>query len=447
MTANAFTLPELGESDSGELVAWLVDAGEPVDADQPVAEVETEKSVVEVPISETGTVTELLVDEGATVEVGAEILRIEVDEAAETEPADDESESTADTGNKSEPTDQPVEEVTISDERVFAPPRVRRLARELGVDIATVDGSGESGRISEDDVRAVAESEEEDETAGPKPFTPSGKSAVSKDGEAVSGAGVAESDDTGPKPFTPSGKSAVSKASGAVGEAAAEAGADTVRSTAAVAHAAHHDTAVVTDLTELRAELEPHAEDHGVALTHLPLFIKAVVRTLADVPTLNATVDESGTVDAGDEAADSDDYHIGLAVPTDDGLVVPVVRNADRKTVLELASEIDDLVDRAEAGELSSEETEGGTFTVTIVGAIGDEYATLPVEESQTASLALGAIEPRPVVVDGEVVARETLPLSLAVDPQAVDSTEAAAFLEQLLAYLESPNRLLLTSA
>jgi len=221
MTGKPFTLPDLGGSDTGELVTWLVETGETVSEDQPVAEVETEKSVVEVPAPNAGTVTELLVEEGSTVEVGAEILRIEADESAESESDDAEAEPADDSEAKPEPTDQPAEEVTISDERVFAPPRVRRLARELGVDITGVDGSETGGRINEDDVRAAAEStdETEDETAGPKPFTPSGKSAISKDGEAVSGAGItetAESGESGPKPFTPSGKSAVSKGGEAV---------------------------------------------------------------------------------------------------------------------------------------------------------------------------------------------------------------------------------------
>ena len=437
MAGNPITLPELGGgATEGELVAWLVETGDAVEDDQPIAEVETEKSVVEVPAPTAGTVTERLVETGSTVEVGAEICRIEPDESvpAETEPT---TEDTADEGDA--PTDdEPAGEVDVPEGRVFAPPRVRRLARDLGVDIAGIEGSGESGRISEEDVRAAAESDgaEEAETAGPKPFTPSGEAAVSKDGESVSGAGVAEADDSDPKPFTPSGKSAVSKATEAVDETATE-GADATR----VAHAAHYDTAVVGELAALRAELDPHAAEQGVELTLLPLVVKAVVRTLADVPALNATVDESG------EAAASDDYHVGIAVATDDGLVVPVVEHADETPLLDLAAEIGDLVDRAETGDLTADETTGGTFTVTTPGAIGEEYATLPVDESQTASLALGAIDSRPVVDEGAVVARETLPLSLSIDSRAVDSTEAAAFLEEVVAYLESPNRLLLTSA
>ncbi|MFO7832516.1 MAG: dihydrolipoamide acetyltransferase family protein [Halohasta sp.] len=431
MAGNPITLPDLGGgATEGELVAWLVEAGDAVDDDQPIAEVETEKSVVEVPAPAAGTVTERLVEAGSTVEVGAEILRIEPGESAETDTADDADAAAEPEPTDDEPTEEPTDEVDVPDERVFAPPRVRRLARELGVDIAGVDGSETGGRISEDDVRAAAESEAEADDAGPKPFTPSGDSAVSKDGEAVSGAGVSDANESGPKPFTPSGKSAVSKAS----EAATE-GTDATR----VAHAAHHDTAVVDDLAALRAELDPHAAEQGVELTLLPLVIKAVVRTLADVPALNATVDAEGNVD------ERDDCHVGIAVATNDGLAVPVVDHADEKTLLALAAEIGDRVDRAEAGELTAAETGGATFTVTVPGAIGDEYATLPVDRG-VGSLGLGAVDTRPIVEDGAVVARETLPLSLAVDSGVVDATEAAAFMQQVVGYLESPNRLLLTS-
>jgi len=408
MADTAITLPELGGgATEGELVAWLVEAGDTVEDDQPIAEVETEKSVVEVPAPTAGTVTERLVEAGSTVEVGAEILRIEPDESADADATD------ADTADaEQEPVEGTDDEADVPDERVFAPPRVRRLARDLGVDIASVDGSGDSGRISEEDVRAAAESEAEPDEAGPKPFTPSGKSAVSKAGDEVD---------------------AVSTEPDAAAEIETKAA-----GSAAVALAAHHDTAVVDELAALRAELDPHAAEEGVELTLLPLVVKAVVRTLAEVPALNATVDG--------EAVASDDYHVGIGVATDDGLAIPVVEHADEKTLLDLATEISDLVDRAEVGELTAEETGGATFTVTTPGAIGDEYATLPVDRG-VGSLALGAVDSRPVVEDGAVVACETLPLSLAVDSRVVAATEAAAFVDGVVGYLESPNRLLLGSA
>jgi len=410
MADTAITLPELGGgATEGELVAWLVEAGDTVEDDQPIAEVETEKSVVEVPAPTAGTVTERLVEAGSTVEVGAEILRIEPDESADADATD------ADTADaEQELVEGTDDEVDVPDERVFAPPRVRRLARDLGVDIAGVDGSGDSGRISEEDVRAAAESEAEPDEAGPKPFTPSGKSAVSKAGDEVD---------------------AVSTEPDAAAEIETKAA-----GSAAVALAAHHDTAVVDELAALRAELDPHAAEEGVELTLLPLVVKAVVRTLAEVPALNATVDGEGNVD------EHDDYHVGIAVATDDGLAIPVVEHADEKTLLDLAAEISDLVDRAEAGELTANETGSGTFTVTTPGAIGDEYATLPVDRG-VGSLALGAVDSRPVVEEGAVVARETLPLSLAVDSRVIDATEAAAFVDGVVGYLESPNRLLLGSA
>ena len=421
MAGNPITLPELGGgATDGELVAWLVEAGETVEDDQPIAEVETEKSVVEVPTPTAGTVTERLVEAGETVEVGAEILRIEPDESAsaESEPTEAEADTAAD-----EPTDAPADEGGVPEGRVFAPPRVRRLARELGVDIASVDGSEAGGRISDADVRAAADSETESEDSGPKPFSPSGESAVSKR-EADSGAG-----DDGPKPITPSGESAVSAAGSA----------DTVRPT--VASSVHHDTAVVEALDGLRADLDPHAAEQGVELTLLPLVIKAVVRTLADVPALNATIDAEGTVD------ERDDIHVGIAVAGDDGLVTPVVEHAAEKSLLDLAAEIGEQLDGAAAGERPAEATEEATITLTVPGAIGDEHATLPIEGDRTASLALGAVGHRPVVAEGDVVARETLPLSLAVDPRAADPTEAAAFLEGVVGLLESPNRLLLASS
>ncbi|WP_253737702.1 dihydrolipoamide acetyltransferase family protein [Halohasta salina] len=414
MAGNPITLPELGGgATEGELVAWLVEPGETVEDDQPIAEVETEKSVVEVPAPAAGTVTERLVEAGSTVEVGAEIGRIEPGESTPTDDAVD---------TPAEQDDAPADEVGVPDERVFAPPRVRRLARELGVDIAGVEGSEAGGRIGEADVRAAAEREAEPEDSGPKPFTPSGKSAVSKR-EADSDTGV-----DGPKPVTPSGEAAVSPA-----------GSDDAEP-AAVAYTSQYDTAVVNDLEALRAELDPHAAEQGVELTLLPLVIKAVIRTLADVPALNATVDADGTVDQREAT------HVGIAVATDDGLAVPVVEDADETALVDLAAEIGDLVDRAEAGDLTAAEADGATFTVTTPGAIGDEYATLPIEGDRTASLTLGAIDHRPVVADGEVVASETLPLSLAVDSRVVDPTEAAAFVEGVVGYLESPNRLLLGS-
>ena len=530
MTVKSFRLPDVGEGVAeGELVAWLVEPGERVTEDQPVADVETDKSIIEIPSSYDGTVTELLVDEGTVVPVGEEIIRFEVDEeAAEpTETVDEATDTAAETTDESEiepevaGDSEAVDEVATPEGRVFAPPRVRRLAREFGVNIAAVDGSEQSGRISERDVREAAEAEGEadegaEETPGPKPFTPSGKSAVSKGGESVSGAGLAGNGETttatrstGSETETASrertaaapatrkladelgvdidavptdverdgepfvsptdirayaerqqeAQAADAAAVATEGEAAvtgAEAagtriphrgirqsiGEQMASSKATIPHVTHHDTATVSELVSLRAELKPLAEAHGAHLTYLPFVMKAIVRALAEHPILNATLDE-----ATEEIVLRDEYHIGIAVATDAGLLVPVVRNVDEKTILELADEIVDLAERAKNRELSRDEMQGGTFTITNFGAIGGEYATPIINHPETAIVGLGAIETRPVVEDGDaVVARETLPLSLSIDHRVIDGAEGAAFANRVIEFLENPNRLLLGS-
>jgi pyruvate dehydrogenase E2 component (dihydrolipoamide acetyltransferase) len=534
MAVKAFTLPDVGEGVAeGELLTWLVAVGQTVTEDQPVAEVETDKSIVEIPSPYNGTVKELLVDEGTVVPVGEELISFEVDE--ETVETDDQAETATDretdmTGAaESEAAgSESAEEYATPEGRVFAPPRVRRLARELGVDIAEVSGSEQGGRISEQDVREATESEpesEDTETPGPKPFTPSGKSAVSKSGESVSGAGLAGDGETAESTATTApdspeaatrdrtaaapatrkladelgvdinaiptdverdGKPFVSqadvRASAERQKAAQEAkvaavstepeapvGEPTVsevdtagtripyrgvrrtigeqmgRSTETIPHVSHHDTATVSQLVSLRSELKPLAEDHGARLTYLPFVMKAIVRALTEMPILNSRLDE-GT----EEIILQDEYHIGMAVATDAGLLVPVVRNVDEKTILELAEEIVDLAERARDRKLSREEMQGGTFTITNFGAIRGEYATPIINHPETAILGLGAIEKRPVVeesADGdEVVARETLPLSLSIDHRVIDGAEGAEFANRVIEYLENPNRLLLES-
>ena len=552
MTVKSFRLPDVGEGVAeGELVSWLVEPGERVTEDQPVADVETDKSIVEIPSSYDGTVTELLVDEGTVVPVGEEIITFEVgeeaveptetvdettDTAAETtDTAAETTDTAAETTDESEPESEAagdsetVDEVATSEGRVFAPPRVRRLARELGVDIVAVDGSEQSGRISERDVREAAEAEskadkeaeseadeEAEETPGPKPFTPSGKSAVSKGGESVSGAGLAGNGETTTatrsagsetetasrertaaapatrkladelgvdidavptdverdgEPFVSptdirayaerqqeaqAADAAAVATEGEAAETGAEAagtripyrgirqsiGEQMASSTATIPHVTHHDTATVSELVSLRAELKPLAEAHGAHLTYLPFVMKAIVRALAEVPILNATLDE-----ANEEIVFRDEYHIGIAVATDAGLLVPVVRNVDEKTILELADEIVDLAERAKNRELSRDEMQGGTFTITNFGAIGGEYATPIINHPETAIVGLGAIEKRPVVEDGDaVVARETLPLSLSIDHRVIDGAEGAEFANRVIEFLENPNRLLLGS-
>jgi pyruvate dehydrogenase E2 component (dihydrolipoamide acetyltransferase) len=220
-------------------------------------------------------------------------------------------------------------------------------------------------------------------------------------------------------------------------------------------HVSHHDTAVVDDLVETRAELKGRADERGISLTYLPFVMKAIVAALKEYPILNSSLDEDEEV-----IRIKHDYNIGVAVATDAGLMVPVVEAVDEKGLLQIASEVRELSERARDRDLAREEMQGGTFTVTNFGAIGGEYATPIINYPETAILGLGALEQRPVVEEseatesprtgsgatasGEVVAAHTLPLSLSIDHRVIDGAEAANFTNTVIEYLENPRLLLL---
>jgi pyruvate dehydrogenase E2 component (dihydrolipoamide acetyltransferase) len=204
-------------------------------------------------------------------------------------------------------------------------------------------------------------------------------------------------------------------------------------------HVTHTDTADVSALVDLRAELRAVAAERDVKLTYTPFVMKACTVALREFPSLNAMLDE----EAG-EIVHRDDYHIGVATATDVGLMVPVVRDVDRKGLRAIAEETNEVVAAARDRTIAREDLQGSTFTVSNVGVIGGEYATPIINYPEVAILALGAIEERPRVVDGEVVARHTLPLSLSIDHRVIDGATAARFTNRLVELLEEPRRLLI---
>ncbi len=526
MATKEFKLPDVGEGVAeGELVNWLVEPGDSVTEDQPVAEVETDKALVEVPSPYNGSVKELLAEEGEMVPVGDVIITFEVeDDSAETEAPDaapsppgddgsDVSDATEATG-RTAPEDGTAAEV---EGRVFAPPSARRLARELGIDITAVEGSGPGGRVTEADVRAHAESATSGASEAPEPRdvdTTGRDSAVSRRSDPETGTGgqvdaadrdrtlavpatrrVAREEDidinsvptdktrdgepfvTGeqvkeyaevqrrarqaepePEPGPEATTQAASPSSQKVAEAATRdrepetvpyrgvrrtIGQQMERSKYTAPHVTHHDTVVVDELVDLRQDLKRRAEEQDTRLTYMPFVMKGVVAALKEFPYLNAELRE------GEEGEDGEillkkEYNIGIAVATEAGLMVPVVESVDRKSMLDIAAEVNDLASRARDRKVTREEMQGGTFTITNFGAIGGEYATPIINYPETAILGLGAIEERPVVEDGEVVARHTLPLSLSIDHRIVDGAEAARFTNRVMEYLNDPRLLLL---
>ncbi|MBP1988310.1 dihydrolipoamide acetyltransferase family protein [Halolamina salifodinae] len=498
MTVKEFELPDVGEGIAeGELVSWQVSPGDTVSEGDIVAEVETDKALVEVPSSYDGTVKELFAEEGEMVPVGDVIISFNVEEPeagdAEAEAPDTENKPGESTEEAKTDTEEAASAET-PDGRVFAPPAARRLARELGVDISDVEGSGPGGRVSEADVRAHHEkAEEHDETAAETPVNPAAEdesagasagaaaSTTATSGEAArektlavpatralaeelgvdidavptektrDGQPFVEREDV--RAFAQSGGEAAEAATAsasATGEGAREEtvpyrgvrrtiGEQMAASKYTAPHVTHHDTAVIDELVETRADLKETAEEKGTRLTYMAFVLKAVVAGLKEYPILNSELDEEEGV-----IRLKNYYNIGIAVATDAGLMVPVVKNVDEKGLLELADEINDLATRARERSISPEEMQGGTFTVTNFGAFGGEYATPIINHPETAIIGLGAIEQRPVVEDSEVVPAHTLPLSLAIDHRVIDGAEAAKFTNTVKEYLAEPTKLLL---
>lgn len=204
-------------------------------------------------------------------------------------------------------------------------------------------------------------------------------------------------------------------------------------------HVTHHDSIDVTELVETRADLKEVAEERGIHLTYMPFIMKAIVAALKEYPYLNSALDEEN-----DEIVLKNYYNIGVAVGTDHGLMVPVVDDVDKKDMLQIASDMNEKVSKARERSISREEMQGGTFTITNFGAIGGEYATPIINHPEVAIMGLGELKERPVVVDGEVEARYTLPISLSIDHRIIDGAVAAEFANTVLEYLNNPNLLLL---
>ncbi|WP_332897747.1 dihydrolipoamide acetyltransferase family protein [Haladaptatus sp. CMSO5] len=487
-----FKLPDVGEGlTEAEIVSWLVSEGDTVTEDMPVAEAETDKAVVEIPSPVNGTVREILAEAGEMVPVGNVIITFNV-EGEDEPPVEAETEAEPET-------EEPVEaekaasngESSAKGGRIFAAPSARRLARELGVDITTVVGSGPSGRVTDQDVRTAAEGGDDGaQAAEPEPevesepapetteSTAGGSQAVSMqkaDREKTLAApatrtlakeldvdlnAVPEVEKREGQSFvTPEAVREYAEAQTAAKEADVAAIAETSkedervpyrgirrtigkqmeRSKYTAPHVTHHDEIDVTDLVAMRADLKEEAEKRGVKLSYMPFVMKAIVAGLKEFPYMNSMLDEEA-----EEIVLKKDYNIGVAVATDAGLMVPVVKGVDQKGMLQVSQEMNDLVEKARDRSIARSDMQGGTFTITNFGAIGGEYATPIINFPEVAILGLGAIKEKPRVVDGDVVPRHIMTISLSIDHRIIDGAVAAQFANTVKNYLENPALLLL---
>lgn len=437
--ATEFTLPDLGENiTSGDVVSVLVKAGDVVSPGQAVLEVETDKAVIEVPCPPGGVIQEVLVKKGETVNVGQALMSLSSSEsqpetakpavpspvtesvaAAKPSPVVETNETVA--VAQSVPAAQPPAPVAASNGEATnntlasdvinpAGPAVRRLARELGVDLGRVSGSGPSGRIVREDVVAAVRR--------------AGGQAGSNSRTVRSGG---EQDDWGPIHREKMSRMRKTIAT------------NMVRSVATIPHLTNFDDADVTELERLRKDSAAEYAKSDVKLTALAFVVKAVSLSLKQHPSVNSTVDmEKG------ELVYKDYVNIGLAVDTSRGLVVPVLRDCDQQSIPQIAQEIAKTAEKAKNAQYGVEDLRGGTFTISNLGAIGGTYSTPIINHPEVAILLLGRSRKLPIVYEDRVEPRLMMPLSLSYDHRVIDGAMAARFLKEVIGYLESPGRLLL---
>jgi len=397
-------LPDIGEGVAeGEILKWMAKVGDQIKEDQPLVEVMTDKVNVQIPAPRTGRVLQILAKEGDVAKVGQTIMVIDdgSGEASASPMA-----APAPGPNQPAAAPQPQQAPSMS---VLATPATRRLARELGVDISQVKGSGSQGRVTDEDV---------------KRFAPGSRPAPST---VTVQAPAAHAPGTGPKeelvPLRGVRKTISERM---------------LRSLQTTAQVTHVDEADMTELVLLREAFKGSAEKRGVHLTFMPFIIKALVPALKEFPYVNSSLDDqSGNIVLKKY------YNIGIATDTEQGLVVPVVRDVDKKDIFELAGEIEALADRARKGQLTLDEVRGGTFTITNVGAIGGLFATPIVNVPEVAILGLHKIAKRPVVRDGKVEIRDTTYFSLSFDHRVVDGAYAARFTSRVIETVQDTKKLL----
>lgn len=392
-----FKLPDLGEGiTEGEIRKWLLKEGEFVQEHQNVLEIETDKAIVEVPSPKAGRIAKIGKAEGETVRVGEVLLTIaEKDEAVEEKPKPGEKPKSVSVVGV-----LPEEEEEEERKEILAPPASRALARELGVKIEAIMGTGPDGSINPDDVRKAA------------------------------GAAGKVEDKYGPSERVPIRglRKTIAK--------------NLIIAQRTTAFVTGMEEADITELWELREREKKSLLHKGVHLTFLPFIVKAVHHALADHPLLNASID-----DEREEIIVKKYHNIAVAVDTPDGLMVPVIRGADKKTILELSLEIQELSAKAKERKIKLDEMKGSTFTITNYGHFGGTFATPIINYPDVAILGTGRISEKPWVKDGRIVIRRIMPLSLTFDHRVTDGVDASEFLAKVVNYLEDPALIFIESA
>ena len=427
-------LPELGDGiESGDVLEIFVAVGDVISEGQDIVEMETDKATVPVPASVGGKVTKLLVSEGDTVAIGGAILEVEATAvSAPDAPEPDAPEPDAQPAPPATPepvatTPAPVE-VQPTASVIPAGPAIRRFAREVGVDLSQVPGSGDDGRITREDVLSVVRSASQTARATTTGPASTATAAPNPTTAAKPLPGTADVDNFGPIRVERMSKirKTISRQMHA--------------SWSTVPRVTNFDDADITDLEHLRQCSKEDYAAQGLKLTTMPFLIKAVATALRHNPAINAVIDQEN-----ERLIYKDYVNIGIAVDTDRGLVVPVMNKADTMGIPEVTRGLAEMAGKVRGGNFAINDLKGGTFTISNLGTIGGQYSTPIVNIPEVAILLVGRSRKLPVVMpDDSIQPRLMMPLSLSYDHRLVDGATAARFLNDVIGYLEAPSRLLL---
>jgi len=423
-----YRMPELGEGlHEGEIVKWHVKPGDMIEEDQLLMDVQNDKATVEVPSPVSGRVVELKVNEGAVAVVGDVLAVFEVEGEAASSGADSGGRKTEERTEQPSPSGQPAAgepkaqpaaehaEKSAAARLILATPGVRRLAREKGVLLAEIKGTGKNGRITREDVLAHAEGKapaanEAAKVPAPEAAAAGKETAVNRPEERQPLKGI---------------RRAIANAM--------------VKSAYTAPHVTIMDEADVSKLVALRAKAKPLAEQKGVKLTYLPFVVKALVAAVRQFPDLNASIDEEKN-----EIVYKKYYHVGIATDTDNGLIVPVIEDADRKNIWTIAAQIKDLAERGREGKLKPQEMRGSTISITNIGSAGGMFFTPIINYPEVAILGIGRISEKPVVRNGEIAIGHVMALSLSFDHRLIDGATAQRALNYIKQLLEDPDLLVM---
>lgn len=424
--AYEFKLPDIGEGiHEGEMVKWFVKEGDEINEDDSLCEIQNDKSVVEIPSPVEGTVEKLHVQEGDVAVVGDTLITFDAEgyESADDSGDSEEAEEAAKEGpeqetQKKEQKQSPSkgdDTEADNDKRVIAMPSVRKYARDNDVNIQSLDGTGKNGRILKADIDSYLSGEQpaEAETEQTSRKEAPEKSAVS----------------TGEYIETREKMSGIRKA---IANAM-------VNSKTKAPHVTLMDEVDVTELVSHRKRFKEVAAEQEIKLTYLPYVAKALVSASKNYPILNAAVD-----DETEEIVHKHYYNIGIAADTDRGLLVPVVKNADRKSIFAISKEINELAEKARGGTLTADEMKGASNTITNIGSAGGQWFTPVLNYPEAAILGIGRIAEKPIVREGEIVVAPVLALSLSFDHRIVDGATAQLALNQIKRLLNDPQLIMM---